>query len=143
MEANRTSEIPSESPVLDRATLYLCRQGRTWVVVVESPSFTGALLLRHAGPDTFDARYELLSRARRARPGAAVTTTDGAVEGADYEWRLELRCIEEVEGDLGLALRSELSDRRPRHQRRLAGRQAQRHCRDRWFSSFSGRPLSF
>ena len=61
MEANHTSEISSESPVLDCATLYLCRQGRTWVVVVESPSFTGALLLRHAGSDSFDARYELLS----------------------------------------------------------------------------------
>jgi hypothetical protein len=143
MEANRTSESPSESPVLDCATLYLCRQGRTWVVVVESPGFTGALLLRHAGPDSFDARYELLSRTRRARPGAAVSTTDGAVEGADYEWRLDVRCVEESPGDLGLALRAELSDRRPRHQRRLAGRQAARHCRDSWFSSFSGRPLSF
>ncbi len=143
MEANHTSEISSESPVLDCATLYLCRQGRTWVVVVESPSFTGALLLRHAGSDSFDARYELLSRTRRARTGATVTTTDGAVEGADYEWRLDVRSVEETPGDLGLALRRELSDRRPRHQRRLAGRQAARHCRDGWFSTFSGRPLYF
>lgn len=143
MEANRTSEIPSESPVLDCATLYLCRQGRTWVVVVESTSYTGALLLRHAGPDSFDARYELLSRARRARPAAAISTTDGAVSGDDYEWRLDVRAVEECEGDLGLALRSELSDRRPRHQRRLAGRQSSRHCRAGWFSSFSGRPHSF
>jgi hypothetical protein len=146
MEANRTSQIPSESAVLDCATLYLCRQGKTLVVVVESPRYTGALLLRHAGPDSFDARFELLSRARHARPDAAITTTDGATDGADYEWRVEVHGLEGSPGDLGVALQRELSDKRQRHQRRLASRQAARTCRAGLFSSFSGfsgRPLWF
>jgi hypothetical protein len=143
MEANSTSERPSESGVLGRATLYLCRQGRTWVVVLESPQITGALLLRHAGHDSYDARFELLSRVQSACPDAVVVTTDGAVEGADYEWRLDVSGAQECEGDLGAALHRELSGRRQRHTRRLFERQTSRHCRTGWFSSFSGRPLSF
>jgi hypothetical protein len=151
MKANRISEIPSDSAVLDAATLYLCRQGKTWVVVVESPRYTGAILLRHAGPDSFDARFELLSRTRHARPDAAIVTTDGVTNGADYEWRVEVHGLEDSPGDLGVALQRELSDKRQRHQRRLATRQAARTCHAGWFSSFSsfsstsssGRPLSF
>jgi hypothetical protein len=151
MEANRISETPSDSAVLDTATLYLCRQGKTWVVVVESPRYVGALLLRHAGPDSYDARFELLSRARHARPDAAITTTDGAADGADYEWRVEIQGLEATPGDLGVALQRELSDKRQRHQRRLATRQAARTCQAGWYFSFSstslssssGRPLSF
>jgi hypothetical protein len=145
MEANSTSEIPGESAVADCATLFLCRQGQTWVVVLESPRFTGALLLRHASHDAYDARFELLSRVRLACHDATVVTTDGAAEGADYEWRLEVRGVEACEGDLGVALHHELSGKqqRQRHQRRLARLYPARSCRAGWFPSFSGRPLSF
>ncbi len=144
METNSTSEARDEdTAVVDSATLFLCRQGQTWVVVLESPRFTGALLLRHASHDAYDARFELLSRVRRACPDAAVVTGDEAAEGADYEWRLEVRGVQVSAGDLGVALRTELSGKRPTHQRRLLQRQAARNCRTGWFPSFSGRPLSF
>ncbi|HEY1653125.1 MAG TPA: hypothetical protein VGG09_14670 [Acidimicrobiales bacterium] len=143
MEANSISEVPNESGVLDCATLYLCRQGRTWVVVIESPRETSALLLRHPGHDSYDARFELLTRARLACPDAAIVSTDGAAEGADYEWRLELSAVQESPGELGVSLHHELSGNRQRHQRRLVQRQAARCCRAGCFSSFSGRPLSF
>ena len=144
MEANRTSETPSANGVLDSATLYLCRQGQTWVVVLESPRITAALLLRRSGRDSYDARFELLSRARSACPDAAIVTTDGAVEGADYEWRLEVRGMQEREGDLGVALQRVLTTKRQqRHQRRLATRTVARGCRAGWFPALTGRPLSF
>jgi hypothetical protein len=143
MEAKRTSEITDGHGVLDCATLYLCRQAKTWVVVVESPGITGALLLRHSGPDSYDARFELLARTRAACPDADIVTTDGAVEGADYEWRLEVRGVQECAGDLGARLHHELSGKRQRHQRRLLQRQAARNCRSGSFPSFSGRPISF
>lgn len=145
MEANRTSETSSKHGVLDCATLFLCRQGRTWVVVLDSPSVTTAQLLRRAAHDTYDARWDLLSRARAACPDAAIETTDGALEGADYEWRVEVRGLCENPGDLGAALQRELSGKRihQRHQRRLASRHLQRGCRAGWFPSTSGRPLFF
>jgi hypothetical protein len=143
MEANRTSETSPKHGVLDSATLFLCRQGQTWVVVVESPSVTAAQLLRRSPHDTYDARWDLLSRARAACPEAAIETTDGALEGADYEWRVEVRGLCENPGDLGAALQRELSGKRKRHQRRLASRQAERGCRAGWFPSDSGRPLTF
>ena len=145
MEANRTSEITGDSDVLDCATLYLCRQGRTWVVVIESPAITGALLLRHSGRDPYDARFELLARARLACPQATIETTDGAADGADYEWRIEVHGVEQCAGDLGVRLHHELSGKRQRqrHQRRLFLRQASRHCRASRFPSFPGRPFSF
>ncbi len=145
MEANRTSESPKANGVLDRVTLFLCRQGHTWVVVLESPRLTAAQLLRRSGRDAYDARYELLSRARLACPDAAIESVDGALEGADYEWRIEVRGIREHPGDLGAAVQRELSTtrRHGRHQRRLATRQAARGCRAGWFPSFAGRPLSF
>ena len=145
MEANRTSKTHSTHGVLDCATLFLCRQGQTWVVVLESPSVTAAQLLRRSAHDTYDARFDLLSRARAACPDAAFDTTDGALEGADYEWRIEVRGLCGHAGDLGAALQRELSGKRKpqRHQRRLAARQEARGCREGWFPSLSGRPLSF
>jgi hypothetical protein len=116
------------------------------VVVLESPSVTAAQLLRRSAHDAYDARWDLLSRARSACPDAAFETTDGALEGADYEWRIEVRGTSENAGDLGGALERELSgkrQRRQRHQRRLATRTAARGCRAGWFPSFTGRPLSF
>ena len=76
----RRRSTPGEGSATDGATLYLCRQGPTWVVVIESPRITGALRLRHAGRDPYDARFELLSVARRACPGAAIVSADGALE---------------------------------------------------------------
>lgn len=145
MEANQTSETTGGNGVLDCATLYLCRQAQTWVVVVESPGITGALLLRHSGRDSSDARFELLARARLACPDADIVTTDGALEGADYEWRLEVRGVQECSGDLGMRLHQELSGKRQRqrHQRRLLQRQTARNCRAGGFPTFSGRPHSF
>jgi hypothetical protein len=145
MEANRTSKIPSKHGVLDSATLFLCRQGQTWVVVLESPSVTAAQLLRRSAHDTYDARWDLLSRARSACPDAAFETTDGALEGADYEWRIEVRATRENAGDLGAALERELSGtrQRQRHQRRLATRQVARGCRAGWKPSLAGRPSFF
>lgn len=145
MEANSTPETPNASGVPDHATLFLCRQGQTWVVVLESPRITSAQLLRRPGRDAYDARFELLSRARAACPDAAIESTDGALEGADYEWRIEVRGVREAAGELGTALQHELSGKRERqrHQRRLATRRAERGCRAGWFPSFAGRPLSF
>ncbi|HXP33365.1 MAG TPA: hypothetical protein VN820_05065 [Acidimicrobiales bacterium] len=90
MEANDTSNVPGHGGVIDRATLYLCRQGEKWVVVIESARISSALGLRDAGQDAYDARFELLSRARRACPDAAIFSTDGALESADYGWRCEV-----------------------------------------------------
>ena len=104
---------PGEGRTTDGATLYLCRQGPTWVVVIESPGITGAVRLRHSGRDPYDARSELLSMARRACPGAAIVSADGALESADYEWRLEVRGVEAREGDLGLAIHHALSTEAP------------------------------
>jgi hypothetical protein len=145
MEANRTSKTPSKHGVLDSATLFLCRQGQTWVVVLEAPSVTAAQLLRRSAHDTYDARWDLLSRARSACPDAAFETTDGALEGADYEWRIEVRATRENAGDLGAALERELSGtrQRQRHQRRLATRQVARGCRAGWKPSLAGRPSFF
>jgi hypothetical protein len=145
MEANRTSKIPSSHAVLDCATLFLCRQGHTWVVVVESPSVTAAQLLWRLAHDTYDARFDLLSRARSACPDADFESTDGALEGADYEWRIEVRGLRQHAGDLGSALQRELSGKRnpQRQQRRLVTRQVAGGCRAGGRPSFAGRPLAF
>jgi len=68
MEANDTSNVPGHGGVIDRATLYLCRQGEKWVVVIESARISGALRFRDAGEDAYDARFELLSRAAPGLP---------------------------------------------------------------------------
>ena len=56
------SNTPEHRGVIDSATLYLCRQGPRWVVVIESPRVTDAVPLKHAGRDTYDAQFELLSQ---------------------------------------------------------------------------------
>ena len=73
------SNTPEHRGVIDSATLYLCRQGPQWVVVIESPRVTDAVPLHHAGRDTYDAQFELLASARRACPDAAIMSTDGAL----------------------------------------------------------------
>ncbi len=149
MEPNGISHISEQNQLIDRATLYLCRQGSLWVVVIESPRMRGAVRLRHAGRDSFDARFELLSRARRACPDASILSVDGALEDADYEWRLEVRSVQAQVGDLGVALHRELATARRAHVRRLAGKTDRRHCsRGRHpsmagLSAIAGRPRSF
>ena len=110
MEQRNRAHLPRHQGVIDSATLYLCRQGPRWVVVIESPSVTGALAFRPTGSDAYDARFELLSSAHRACPGAAVIGSDGALESAGYDWRLDVRGAEAFAGQLGLALHRELSD---------------------------------
>jgi hypothetical protein len=140
-----SSDNPRDGGVTDHATLYLCRQGPMWVVVIESPGVTGALRLDHAGNDAYDARFELLSRARRACPEAAIVSTDGALESADYEWRLEVQGVQAHEGDLAMALHHALASttHQPTHVRRRLRRLAvARDCH--WgLTPFSGRPLRF
>lgn len=137
--------VPADRSVVDHATLYLCRRGAMWAVVIESPRVTGALRLDLAGSDPYDARFELLSRARRACPDAAIVSTDGALESADYEWRLEVQGLETHAGDLGVALHDELAATTgpPTHARRRRQRlAAARDCH--WgLTPFSGRPLRF
>ena len=128
MEPNSTSQVPEQELVIDSATLYLCRQGTRWVVIIESPRVRSALRLRHAGRDSFDARFELLSKARRACPDASILSADGAMEDAEYEWRLEIRSMQAHAGDLGVVLHSELSDQPRGHMRRLCGKTDRRHC---------------
>ena len=142
MAPRRRSNSPGRGKTTDGATLYLCRQGPTWVVVIESPGITGAVRLRHSGRDPYDARSELLSTTRRACPGAAIVSADGALESADYEWRLEVRGVEAHEGDLGLAIHHALSAEAPAHVKRLPQRVAGRRCH--WgLAPVSGRPRSF
>jgi hypothetical protein len=109
MQPRSRANNPIHSGVIDCATLYLCRQGSQWVVVMESPRVSGAVPLRYDGRNTDDARFELLTRARRACPDAAIMSTDGALTSADYEWRMEVRGVEARLGDLGVALHRELS----------------------------------
>ncbi len=106
---NEVTERETNRPVrqhrcIDGATLYLCRQGRRWVVVVESPHVTGMVPLPTLGGDGIDARSDLLARARQACPDAAIISTDGALTAQDYEWRIEVRGVVAHQGDLGVAL---------------------------------------
>jgi hypothetical protein len=143
METNRY-RVPEHGGVVDYATLYLCRQGHTWVVVMESPHVRGALRLRHGTDDPYDARFELLSTARRACPEANILSLDGALEGADYEWRLDVRGVMTHTGDLGAALHRELADNEPRrHGRRRDERRVSHRCHWGRCSQVSGRPLAF
>jgi hypothetical protein len=136
------SNTPEHRGVIDSATLYLCRQGPQWVVVIESPRVTDAVPLHHAGRDTYDAQFELLASARRACPDAAIMSTDGALISADYEWRVEVRGIETRPGDLGVALHRELSAEPTRPD--AAPRQTfGRRCHWGLSPSFSGRPRTF
>ena len=142
MQPRRESDVPAHSGVIDCATLYLCRQGPRWVVVIESPRVTGALPLQHAGRDTYDAQFELLTSAHRACPDAVIMSTDGALTSADYEWRIEIRGIETKPGDLGVALHRELSGE-PSHVESSPVPSFGRRCHWGLSPSFSGRPRSF
>ena len=134
--------IPLHSEVIDGATLYLCRQGARWVVVVESLRVNGAMPLPPSGGDSYDARFALLALTRRACPGAAVISTDGALTSEDYEWRVEVRGIAPQPGDLGVALHRELS-RETDGERGEARPVVGRRCHWGLSPSFSGRPRSF
>ncbi len=67
MERRGRPNSLEETGVIDSATLFLCRQGQRWVVVIESPRVTGAVSFRYTGRDVNDARFELLSSARVER----------------------------------------------------------------------------
>ena len=126
------------------ATLYLCRQGPRWVVVIESPRISRALRLRPPGRDTYDARFQLLSIARRACPDAAIISTDGALESADYEWRIEVRGVEAQQGDLGETLDRALSaESESEHVRRSGPDRVGRRCHWGLSPAVSGRPRTF
>ena len=143
MEPNSTSSTADNGEVFDQATLYLCKQGAKWVVVIESPRVRGAFRLRYDGRDAYDARFELLSTARRACPSASITSTDGAVEAEDYEWRLDVQSPQAEAGELGMALHRELTVKPAHHVRRLARRRAARTCQWGRFRTVRGRPLAF
>jgi hypothetical protein len=142
MQPRSGSNIPTHRGVIDCATLYLCRQGPRWVVVIESPRVTGAVPLYHAGDDTYDAQFELLNSAHRACPDAVIMSTDGALTSADYEWRVEVRGIQARPGDLGVALHRELSAE-PNRVESAPPRILGRRCHWGLSPSFSGRPRSF
>jgi hypothetical protein len=108
MQQRSSSGTSAHSKIIDSATLYLCRQGPRWVVVIESPGVSGAVPLRGTGRETHDARFELLLRARDACPDATIMSVDGALTSEDYEWRIEVRGVEQRSGDLGVALFREL-----------------------------------
>jgi len=143
MEPNGAPSTTGDGGVVDQATLYLCRQGATWVVVIESPRVRRAVRLRYTGRDSYDARFELLSTARRACPEASIVSSDGAVEAEDYEWRLDVRGPRFEAGELGVALHRELTIKPAHHVRRLARRRAARTCPWGSFRVSRGRPLSF
>jgi len=140
MRPRSGSNIPPHTGVIDCATLYLCRQGPRWVVVIESPRVSGAVPLAHAGGDNYDARFEVLNSAHRACPDAVIMSADGALTSADYEWRIEIRGIETRPGDLGAALHRELSAEPTQSAPppTLGGR-----CHWGPSPSFSGRPRRF
>ena len=144
MEAKNEPNVPGHDGVVDSATLYLCRQGERWVVVIESPAHPGVLRFHHAGRDPYDARFELLCSARRACPDAAIVSTDGALEDADYEWRLDIRGVEANRGRPrdGRAPRAR---RRSRHRTYGAASQRQNIRKCHWgrCPEVSGRPRSF
>ena len=124
------------------ATLYLCRQGPRWVVVIESPGISRALWLRPPAGDPYDARFQLLSIARRACPDAAIISTDGALESADYEWRVDVRGVEARQGELGEALDRALSAE-SEHVRRSGPERVGRRCHWGLSPAVSGRPRTF
>jgi hypothetical protein len=142
MQPRSRPNVPVHTGVIDSATLYLCRQGAKWVVVVESPRVEGAVTLRNAGRDAFDAQFELLMQARSACPSASFISTDGARLSAEYEWRVEVRGIQARAGDLGVALHREFSGETTpvASPSRLA---LGHRCHWGLSPSFSGRPRAF
>jgi hypothetical protein len=142
MQPRSEADIPVHSGVIDWATLYLCRQGPQWVIVIESPRVSGAVPLHDAGRNAYDAQFELLASARRACPDAAIMGTDGAGTPAEYEWRVEVRGVEARSGDLGVALHRELSTG-PANVESAPRQTLGRRCHWGLSPSFSGRPRSF
>ena len=134
--------VPAHGEVIDCATLFLCRQGPRWVVVIESPRFSGAVSFRHPGRDSTDARLELLALAREACPDAAIMHTDGALTSADYEWRVDVRGVAARPGDLGVALQGTLSSVSTDDGTAPRSVIGQR-CHWSQSTSFAGRPRSF
>lgn len=142
VQPSNRSKIPAHNGVIDSATLYLCRQGRFWVVVIDSPRATGAMPLRYAGRDSQDAQFEVLAAARQACPDAAIMSTDGGLAGAGYEWRIEVRGIAMRTGELGVALHHELAgDRTDEEASPHAG--LGRRCHWGLAPPVSGRPRTF
>jgi hypothetical protein len=142
MKPKNSTSTPRHQGVTDSATLYLCRQGPTWAVVIESPSIRAAVRLRHTGRDPYAAQAELLSCAHRACPDAAIISTDGALESADYEWRFDVHSVEAQPGDLGVALHRELSAK-PGRDRRSPQLHIGRRCHWGMSTAVSGRPRTF
>jgi len=142
MEQRSRFSAPGHQGVVDRATLYLCRQGKRWVVVIESPRISRVRRLPPPAGDTYDARFQLLSIARRACPDAAIISTDGALESADYEWRIDVRGVEALTGDLGEALDHALSTE-SEDVDRSAHQTVGRRCHWGLSPAVSGRPRTF
>jgi len=141
-EPKKWSIDPAHAGVIDNATLYLCRQGTRWVVVIESPRMRGAVGFPHVRCDSDDARFELLASVHQSCPDAVIMTTDGAQEAHDYAWRIEVRGVAARRGDLGMALHRELAAELTRHddapQRAVGGR-----CHWGMSPACSGRPRTF
>ncbi len=142
MRPRNPSSVPAHSGTIDGATLYLCRRGRRWVVVIESPRVSAAVPLPHADHDGHDARHHLLDRARQACPDAAIISTDGALTAEDYEWRIEVRGVVAHAGDLGVALHGVLSPEDP-DDGFAAGPMLGGRCHWGLSPSVSGRPRAF
>ena len=103
MQPRKNAGVPLHGQVIDGATLYLCRQGQRWVVVLESPHVPERCRsTTQAGGH--EARFELLALSRLACPDATVISTDGALTTEDYEWQVEVRGVAQRLGDLGIAL---------------------------------------
>jgi hypothetical protein len=143
MQPRNSAGIPLHSRVIDGAALYLCRQGRQWVVVIESPRFTGAVPFPHSGRDGQDARLALLALTHLACPDATVISTDGALTSEDYEWRVEVRGVAMRQGDFGVALHRELSTKASDQSDAPKPPVIGRRCHWGLSPSFSGRPRSF
>ena len=143
MRPKHNAGVPLHSQVIDGATLYLCRQGLRWVVVIESPRVSGAVPFHHIDRDIDDARIELFRLTRLACPDATVMGTDGALTSEDYECRMDVRGVTGRPGDLGIALYRELcaqsADRSDLPARATIGQR----CHWGLSPSFSGRPRRF
>ena len=95
MQPRNTSDAPAHNGTIDGATLYLCRQGPRWVVVIESPTRHR----RRAAPSRRSLTATMLGssscRASRARPAPTPPSSvpTGPSTSEDYEWRIEVRGI--------------------------------------------------
>jgi hypothetical protein len=147
MQRRETAGISGRRATIDGATLFLCRQGGRWAIVVESPRFNGAMAFDHPSSDAHDARAAVLSWIRRACPDATIISTDGALTAEDYEWRLEVRGVEARAGDLGVALlrafRAEQAEQAPPVEAGTPRPGLGRRCHLGLSPSVSGRPRVF